>query len=235
MTASNLLKELESLGDERTRKTLMRHGAREPLFGVKIAELQKIRKRIKTDHELALELYDSGNYDAMYLAGLIADDARMTKTQLRKWTRGAYGGSLSGATVPWVATGSPHGCDLALEWIDSPKEHIASIGWSTLASIVSVWPDEELSIPVLRKLLQRTIKEIHKAPGDVRYAMNGFLIAIGSCVVPLSETALKTAEAIGEVYVDHGDTSCRTPFAPDYIRKVEAMGRIGRKKKTAKC
>ena len=235
MTAKAILKELESLGSEGTRKILMRHGAKDPIFGVKIADLQEIRKRIKVDYQLALDLYDTGNYDAMYLAGLIADDEKMTKTNLRKWARGAYGGSLSGFTVPWVATGSPHGTAVALEWIESKKEPIASIGWSTLASLVTVKADEDLDLPGLKKLLARVAREIHEAPNDVKYAMNGFVIAVGSCVAPLSDLALKTAEKIGEVTVDHGKTSCKTPFAPDYIRKVEKMGRIGKKKKTAKC
>lgn len=235
MDAQSILTELKALGSEATRRILMRHGAREPLYGVKVGDLQKIRKRIGTDHDLALDLYASGNYDAMYLAGLIADDARMTKAQLRQWARRAYGGSLSGATVPWVATGSPRGWALAREWIESPQEQLCAIGWSTLASIVSVWPDKDLPLPELRALLRRVKREIHQSPGDVCYAMNSFVIATGSCVSPLSDFALETAEAIGEVTVDHGETACRTPFAPDRIRKVQSMDRVGRKKKTAKC
>ncbi len=46
MTAQDILTELESPGSENTRKTLTRHGAKDPCFGVKIADLQKIRKRI---------------------------------------------------------------------------------------------------------------------------------------------------------------------------------------------
>ena len=78
-TVSSILKELESLGSESYRRTMMNHGARDPIFGVKISELQKIRKRIKKNYRLALDLFDTGNYDAMYLAGLIADDAKMTQ------------------------------------------------------------------------------------------------------------------------------------------------------------
>ena len=61
-------KELEALGTEQTRKTLLRHGAKEPFFGVKIGEMQAIRKKIVVDYQLALDLYDTGNYDAIYFA-----------------------------------------------------------------------------------------------------------------------------------------------------------------------
>jgi len=104
MTANELLDELKALGSENYKKMLMEnYGVQEPCFGVKIGDLKKIQKRIQHDYQLALDLYDTGNYDAMYLAGLIADDARMTKKDLRRWVRTAYAGALPGSTVAWAA------------------------------------------------------------------------------------------------------------------------------------
>lgn len=235
MNAKQILRELKNLGNEGTRKTLLRHGAREPLFGVRIGDMQKLRKAVGINHEVALELFESGNYDAMYFASLVADDERMTKAQLRKWAKQAYGASLSGSAVPSVAAGSPRGWDLALEWIDSKSESVAETGWNTISSLISVRSDEELDLPALRKLLARVKREIGKAPNHVRYAMNNYVIAAGSFVAPLFETAMKTAEAIGEVTIDHGATSCQTPFAPDYLKKVQSMNRVSRKRKSTKC
>lgn len=79
MTAKEVVEQLKALGSDAYKKTLQKHGVQEPVFGVKIEELKKIQKRIKKDYRLALDLYDTGIYDAMYLAGLIADDAKMTK------------------------------------------------------------------------------------------------------------------------------------------------------------
>ena len=76
---------------------------------------------------------------------------------------------------------------------------------------------------------------IHQAPNEVRKHMNGFVIALGSYVQPLKNLAIQTGEKIGPVTVDVGNTACQTPFAPDYIRKVEKRGAIGKKRKTAKC
>src|SRR5215470_14192014 len=117
-TAKAILQEIEPLGKESYRKVLFNHGVTEPCFGVKIEELKKIQKRIKMDYQLALDLYDTGVYDAMYLAGLIADDAQMTKKDLQAWIKKGAG-PLAGFTVAWVAAGSPHGREIALEWIDS--------------------------------------------------------------------------------------------------------------------
>ena len=236
MTANQVLKELKALGNESTKKTLVRHGADpDACYGVKIGDMKPLQKKIKVDYQLALDLFDSGVYDAMYLAGLIADDARMTKKDLRKWAKAPARRLFNGSTIPWVAVGSPHGADLAAEWIAAKDDAIAAIGWNTLTSILSVAPDEELDIPAHKKLLKRVEKEIHKAGNETKYAMNNFVIACGCFVVPLNEAARKSAEKIGEVEVDHGDTACKTPFAPDYIAKVEKMGRIGKKKTTIKC
>src|SRR6266851_8339078 len=132
MTLSEVVEELKSLGKVSIKKVLMNHGAREPFFGVKVEDLKKIQKRIKMDHALALELYDTGISDAMYLAGLIADDAKMTKKDLQRWVAQAYWYMIGEYTVPWVAAGSKYGWELALEWIDSKKENVAAAGWATL-------------------------------------------------------------------------------------------------------
>lgn len=236
MTAKELLDELRPLGSKSYKKMLFaNYGVKEPCFGVKIGDLKRIQKRIKKDYQLALDLYDTGNYDAMYLAGLIADDARMTKKDLRRWVGKAYAGALPGATVPWVAAGSPHGQELALEWIESPKSLVAAAGWATLSSLVAIKDDTELELPELKRLLQRVQRTIHQAADCVRYEMNGFIIAAGSYVKSLTELAIQIGEKIGPVTADLGNNACQIPFAPDYIRKVQKRGAIGKKRKTVKC
>jgi len=236
MTVNELLDELQSLGDERYKKMLMNnYGVQEPCFGVKIAHLKRIQKRIKMDYQLALDLYDTGNYDAMYLAGLIADDARMTKKDLRRWVAKAYAGALPGATVPWVAAGNPHGHALAREWIESPKRLVAAAGWATLSCLVATREDTELDLEELQQLLRCVEETIHHAPDAVRYEMNAFVIAVGSYVKSLTDLASKIGAKIGPVTANLGDNSCQIPFAPDYIAKVRQRGAIGKKRKTAKC
>ncbi|MBI5385725.1 MAG: DNA alkylation repair protein [Verrucomicrobia bacterium] len=235
MTAQELLEELKPLGRESYKRLLFKnYGVKEPCFGVPIGELKKFQKRIKKDYQLALDLYDTGNYDAMYLAGLIADDARMTQKDLQGWVEKAYAGSLPGATVPWVAAGSPHGRQMALKWIESPKSLVAVAGWVTWSSLVALKDDRELDLPELEGLLQRVQRTIHQAPDAVRYAMNGFMIAVGGYVKPLTALALQISEKIGPVTADLGNNQCQVPFAPDYIRKIQQRGAI-EKRKTVKC
>src|ERR1700730_15762461 len=154
MTAKEILAALKPLGSDSYKRVIFNHGVKEPCFGVKVSGLQKIQKRIKKNYQLALDLYDTGNYDAMYLAGLIADDAQMTKKDLQRWISNAAHAPLASSTVPWVAAGSPHGWELALEWIDSKNPLAAEAGWATLRSLISVKEDSELDLPELNRLLE---------------------------------------------------------------------------------
>jgi 3-methyladenine DNA glycosylase AlkD len=235
-TANDILEELREMGSESIKRMLMKnHGVKEPCFGVKIGDMQKIRKRIKQDHELALSLYDTGNYDAMYLAGYLADDMRMTEADLQRWADAAYGASLPGTTVPWVASGGPHGRAMALKWIDSKKPNVEVAGWSTLSCLVALKDDAELDLAELMTLIERVKQSIHTAPDAVKYAMNGFLISVGSYVKPLTDLAIQTGEEIGRIKADLGNNSCEFFYAPGYIHKVRERGTIGKKRKTMRC
>ena len=222
-------------GTEQTRKTFARHGAPSGTFGVKIADLKMIAKKIKGNQSLACELYETGNADAMYLAGMIADGSQMSKKQLESWAHGATWHMLSEYTVPGVATESPFARELAIKWIKSKKEAIASSGWCTYAGIVATTPDEKLDLAEIEELLNHISHEIHAAPNQVRSTMNGFIIAVGGYVKPLLKQAKRVAKIIGSVSVDMGDTACKVPLASAYIEKIEAAGRIGKKRKTMKC
>ena len=235
MTPAEVMAELKRKGSAQTKKTFARHGCPEPFFGVKIADLKTLVKKIKKDTPLAKELYRTGNSDAMYLAGLIGHGSELTRAELQEWAERATWSMLSDFTVPWMTAEHPEGWEIALGWIDSPDDKIAAGGWHALASIASVREDRELDLKALEGLVDRVVRTIGTSRNRTRYAMNGFLIAAGSAVKPLTKKALEAAARIGTVEVDMGDTSCKVPSAADYIRKVVASGRHGKKRASAKC
>ncbi len=235
MTVQEIMTELQKMGNEGTKKVLMKHGAKEPFYGVKVGDLKKIQKKIKKNHELSLDLYATGNSDAMYLAALIADEKQISKAQLQDWANQANWYMLSEYAVAWITAESPYAWELALEWIDSDKPRLASAGWSTLGSYVAITEDEELDLEALQSLLNRIENNIHDAPNRVRYTMNGFLISLGGAVASFTDEAKRIANSVGKVHVEMGGTACKVPFAPDYIKKMEIRGAIGKKRKKARC
>jgi 3-methyladenine DNA glycosylase AlkD len=236
-TAASILADLKSKGKENTRKIYARHGmAADRVYGVSVADIKLIAKTIKRQQGLALELYASGIMDAMYLAGMVADGAQMTPKQLNEWAEGAaHMQMIAEYTVPWVAVESPHARDLALKWIQSKKEHVASAGWCTLSGLVATQPDSALNLNEIESLLATAAKGVPTAQNRVRYTMNGFIISVGSYVKPLLEQAKAAARKIGAVEVDMGETACKIPLATEYIQKVETAGRTGQKRKTIRC
>jgi 3-methyladenine DNA glycosylase AlkD len=227
MTAKEIVAELKKLGTAQTKKMWMNHG-------VKIEDMKKIQKRVKMDYQLALDLYDTGICDAMYLAGLIADDAKMSRKDLQKWVDGATTTWVAEYTVPWVASSSPHGREMALKWIEDIDESIAAAGWQTYSSLVAIKDDAELDLAEIKSLLRRVAKTIQQQPNRVKYVMNGFVIAVACHVQPLHKLAVDTANGLGKIAVDLVG-ECKIPSAPEQIKKFEARSVIGKKRKSPKC
>ncbi|HET7536900.1 MAG TPA: DNA alkylation repair protein, partial [Candidatus Didemnitutus sp.] len=146
MKLKDVLTELEKKGSDSIKRVLVKHGAKEPFFGVRIGDMKPIAKKLKGEQALALELYATGIGDAQYLAGMVADGRRMTPKQLETWAETAAWSMISGTIVPWVASEHPEGFTLATEWIDSKDEEVARAGWHTLAAIATTTPDAELPI-----------------------------------------------------------------------------------------
>jgi len=235
MDTSKIMAELKKLGNEQTKKTLMRHGAVEPIFGVKIGDTKPLQKKYKKNHAQALELYATGNSDAMYLAGLIADESAVTKAELNLWMKEASWALIANSVVAALAAESPHAIAMASKWVDSKKELFASAGWTTLAHYVSVTDDAEIDGELLEDYLQRAANEIHDQPDVVKAAMNGYLISLGAYYSKLTKKVKSAAKKIGKVEVDHGNTACKTPDIIASIEKIEGKGRIGVKRKAARC
>lgn len=235
LTLKRVMRELACKANPTAKRTYMRHGAPEPLFGVRIGDLKPLQKKLQGQQELALELFATKNSDAMYLAGLIADGSQMNRRQLNQWASGATWHLIADCTVPWVAADHPAAVEIATKWIDSRKEFVAAAGWSTLACVASSIPDEELPIKQFDALLKRSVKSLHASPNRVRYSMNNFVIAVGTYVAPLAEKAMAAAKKIGTVKVDMGQTECQVPEAASYITKCRRGKPVAAKRKTVRC
>lgn len=235
MTAQQVLTELKGLSTKTTQNTFANHSAPLTNYGVKVADLKKIQKSLKKNYELSLELFDSGISDAQYLAGLIADETKMTKKDLQHWADKAGWYLISEYTVPWIAAESNYGYELGLQWINAEEEGIQSSGWTTWASLVSIKQDDDLPIETLKVLLGRVKKDIYQSRNRVRYAMNTFVISVGCYVKELTAEAQETGKVVGKIKVDMGKTACTVPYAPDYIQKAIDKGTVGKKKSGTRC
>lgn len=236
-TVSTVLADLKSKATENVRAIYLRHGAPpDHTLGTKTADMKTLARSIRKQQALACELYKTRVFEAMYLAGLVADGSLLTRSQLESFAELAAGRRMIyECTVPWLAVENPHARDLARAWVQSAREHIASAGWCTWSGIVALTPDDQLDLAEIERLLESIPRKIGKAPNRVRANMNSFVIAVGTHVAPLLKKAIAVAEKLGDVDVDVGDTACEIPNARDRIAKNQSGGRAGRKRKTIRC
>ena len=219
MTLDEAMSALEMAGSAQTRKTYARHGAKEPMFGVSFATLKTLMKRIGVDHELALALWNTGNFDARNLAVKIVEPSRITSRELDKWA-GDSDVRMCLGYVGSLAAESPHAKAKAAEWLAKPAGAIRCTAWSLVGAMAM--RDETTPDAWFAERLAEIERTIHSAPNAEREAMNQALIAIGCRNEPLRKGALAASKRVGRVEIDHGDTACKTPDAAEYIAKTWA-------------
>jgi len=216
MSVDEVLHTLEALGSEQARKTYRRHGVKEPLYGVSYAELKKLAKKLKINHDLAQSLWVSENHDARILALMVADPKQATDTLVDKWAGDLSDYVLTDALSAYVGK-TAISRERTEAWTLSPEEWTSMLGWNVLAALALA--EQILPDSYFEPYISRIERDIHGSKNRTRHAMNNALIAIGTRAV-LEQKAVDSATRIGKVIVDHGDTNCKTPDAVTYIKKA---------------
>jgi 3-methyladenine DNA glycosylase AlkD len=219
MNYNDVMNTLESMGTAQNRKIYARHGANENMFGVSFANLKTLKKKIKINHPLAVQLWESGNVDAMSLATMIADPEKVDEATAEAWLKGLDYYLLVDLLVGSVVSKTPYSKKKMEEWTQSDDEWIGQGGWHLLSHMAM--KDESLTDDYLLSYIDLIEERIHSAKNRPLHSMNGALISIGIRNDNLEKRAVEAAERIGKVVVDHGQTSCKTPDAVAYIEKTK--------------
>ncbi|MFJ7407666.1 MULTISPECIES: DNA alkylation repair protein [unclassified Lysinibacillus] len=230
-----VMQELEALGKERTKKIYMSNGAHEPLFGVATGAMKLIAKKIKINQPLAEELYASGNYDAMYFAGIIADPKAMAESDFDRWMDTAYFYMLSDYVVAVTLAEADIAQQVADKWIASGEELRMSAGWSCYCWLLGNRKDVEFSEDKIATMLETVKNTIHNSPERTKSAMNNFLNTVGVSYLPLHDMALATAKTVGPVELKKDNKKSSFLHAYESIQKEMDKGRIGFKRKYVRC
>jgi 3-methyladenine DNA glycosylase AlkD len=235
MDFETVMQELEALGKERTKKIYLSNGAHEPLFGVATGAMKPIAKKIKINQGLAEELYATGNYDAMYFAGIIADPNAMKESDFDRWMDGAYFYMLSDYVVAVTLSESDIAQAVADKWITSGEELRMSGGWSCYCWLLGNRKDKEFTDSKISNMLDVVKNTIHHSPERTKSAMNNFLYTVGISYLPLHEKAVETAKEVGIVEVKRDNKKTSFLNAYESIQKEVDRGKLGFKRKYVRC
>jgi len=230
-----VMEELEALGKERMKKMYMTNGAQEPLFGAATGAMKPIKRKIKINQPLAEELYATGNYDAMYFAGVIADPKAMTEADFNRWIDKAYFYMLSDYVVAVTLSESDIAQDVSDKWIESGEELKMSAGWSCYCWLLGNRKDSEFSEDKISNMLDKVKASIHEAPERTKSAMNNFVYTVGVSFKPLHEKAVETAKQIGVVEMKRDNKKSSFLNASENIQKQVDLGKLGFKRKYVRC
>jgi 3-methyladenine DNA glycosylase AlkD len=216
MTVKEILAQLKSLGNDTRRDHNTRAGAPDNQFGVKLGDIRKIAKTIKTDHDLALKLWGTGNVEAQLLATLVIKPTSLSADELDKLTRSTSCAQVADWLNAYVVAEHPEKETLRQKWMKAKDRWAARAGWNLTASRVNK-RTEDFDLP---ELLDRIEKEMPKAPPEVQWTMNNTLGAIGIHHPKLRQRAVAIGEKIG-LYSDWPvSKGCIPPYVPVW---VEAM------------
>ena len=231
----SVMRQLEALGTAHTKKSYLSRGVKEPLFGVATGAMKPLKKQIGVNQPLAEELWDTGNFDAMYLAGMVADVRAMTEADFDRWMDGAYCAMLADSVVSVTLAESELAQSVATRWIHSGREDRAAAGWACYEWLLGWRPDSYFEPTTVQTLLELAAATIHGASPRLKRAMNNFIVAVGVSYQPLHDQALQTADDIGPVQVDSSSESKPLASAAEQIRKAAEKGRIGFKRRAVRC
>lgn len=216
MTVKEVLAKLESLGDAARRKHNAKAGAPENQFGVKMGDIRAIAKKIKSDHELALQLWETGNADAQLLATLIMEPGSLSADEVDRLTRTVAFSYVADWLNGYVVSKHPEAEALRRKWMQDKDRWAARAGWHLTASMVNKGADGL----DLDGLLDRIEREMPKAPPEVQWTMNNTLAAIGIRDAVRRQRAVAIGERIG-LYKDWPvSKGCTPPYVPVWVEEM---------------
>lgn len=213
MTLNETLKRLKALGNEATRKHNTKYGAGENQFGVKAGDIRMLAKKIKTNHELAMSLWQTGNVDAQLLATLLIEPQTLSAEEMDRTVRSVSFVHVADWLNAYVVRQHPDKESLRGEWMATDDRWAARAGWDLTAERVAKSPDG-LDVPAL---LDRIESEMAEAAPEVQWTMNSTLAGIGIHFPRHRKRAISIGEKLG-IYRDFPvSKGCTSPFAPIWI------------------
>lgn len=225
MNLKETLAKLESLGDEKRRAYNVKIGAgKAKQFGVATGDIRTLAKKIKTDHELALQLWKTGNIDAQLLAILLMKPKSLSASALDKMVRGPMFVWVADWFNAYIVKEQPPADKetLRLKWMEDDDGWAARAGWNITASRINKEGAggkdvDGLDLPAL---LDRIESEMADAPPETQWTMNNTLTAIGIHRAKLRKRAIAIGEKLG-IYRDYPcSKGCISPFAPIAITEL---------------
>jgi len=210
--ATDVMAELALLEDPKIRAVNERHGDD---HGVNLSALRAVAKRLRTQHELANELWATGDTAARLLATLIAKPKAFSADELDRMVRDIRSPKLLDWFITNIVKPGKHAEELRLRWKDD-TDLIGRAGWSlTTDRVVKSAAGLDLG-----GLLDQIETEMKDAPEPKQWSMNHCLAEIGIRHPAYRARAIGIGEKL-RVLIDYpASPGCTPPYAPVWIAEM---------------
>jgi len=222
VTLEEAMRQLKSLGSAALRaqnaksSPFFGSGAGDNQFGVSRGDVRNLAKKIKTNHELALALWKTGNIDAQFLATLLINVKLLSADDMERMVKSITWVWVADWLHSYVVKEHADKETLRNKWMKSDDRWTARAGWQLTAGRVAKSP-EGLDLVAL---LDRIEKEMGAAAPEVQWTMNACLAEIGIHFPKHRKRALAIGEKLG-IYRDYPcSKGCTSPFAPIWINEM---------------
>jgi 3-methyladenine DNA glycosylase AlkD len=216
MTLEETIRQLESLGNAGVRAQNAKSGAGDNQFGVKRGDLRILANKIKTNHDLALSLWKTGNVDAQFLATLLIKVNLLSADEMERMVKSVTFTWVADWLHSYVVKEHADKETLRKKWMTSDDRWAARAGWQLTAGRVAKSP-EGLDLDAL---LDRIEKEMGAAAREVQWTMNCCLAEIGIHFPEYRTRAIAIGEKLGIYRDDPCSKGCTSPFAPIWINEM---------------
>lgn len=217
MSFENVFAQLEACGSESARKMYARHGAGDNQFGVTLGNLRGLAKKLKTNHGLALQLWATGNADAMILATMLLAPEQLSAKEIERMVKPLTYHKLIDELVYNVVAKTSCADELRTRWMDSPKELVGRAGWNLLIARILNRDTDGLDFD---SILEKIEAEILSAPKRKQESMNRCLVEIGCRIPEFTQKCLDLRERLGRFDKTPVPKGCTSTYAPEWIAAV---------------
>jgi 3-methyladenine DNA glycosylase AlkD len=217
MSFEEVFAQLEAWGSEATRKIYARQGAGENQFGVQMGPLRGLARKLKSDHPLAMQLWATGNVDAMVLATMLMSSDQLSEQEVEEMVRSIFYYRLLDELTYNAVAKMPFADSLREKWTSSPQELIGRAGWNLYIARILNKQTEGLHVP---GILSRIEAEMAAAPKRKQDAMNRCLVEIGTRMPDYTERCIAIGEKLGRLDDTPVPRGCVSSYAPEWIAAV---------------
>lgn len=216
MTIQEIQDRLASMGSEQMRAHNKKYGAGDNQYGVKMGDIRKLAKELKTNHELGLELWETGNIESRFVAMLIMKPKLLTADNLDRMVRSIDFAHVADWFNSYLLKGHAAAPDLRERWMNDSNTWAARSGWSLTAGKVA----RDASDLDLDALLNRIETEMPNAAPEVQWTMNFALGYAGIHHPEFRERVIAMGEKMG-IYRDYPvSKGCTSPFVPLWVAEM---------------